>query len=137
MKWLGLDIGEKRIGVAVSDEDEKFAFPLMVLERRSLALDVQAVLDLVLTHDVRGIVVGLPLELSGESGSAVHRTQRFVTALTQRFSGELILEDERFSTTTAERVLLEADTSRKRRKEVVDKLAASVILQQYLERKTT
>ncbi|MBU1068035.1 Holliday junction resolvase RuvX [Myxococcota bacterium] len=135
MRWLGLDIGQKRIGVAVSDEAEMFAFPLTVIQRTSLGADVKAVLALIAEHGVAGVVVGEPLEMSGKVGAAVLRTRVFTDALRLQYGGELIFVDERFSTVEAERVLLSADTSRARRKQVVDKVAASVILQQHLERK--
>lgn len=135
MRWLGLDIGQKRIGVALSDEAEMFAFPLTVIQRTTLAADVAAVLALIAEHGVTGVAVGEPLELSGRAGAAVRRTRTFTDALAGRFGGELIFVDERFSTAEAERVLLSADASRARRRQVVDKLAAAVILQQHLERK--
>jgi putative Holliday junction resolvase len=135
MRWLGLDVGQKRIGVAISDEAEMFAFPLTVIQRTSLAADVKAVLALIAEHGVGGVVCGEPLEMSGKVGAAVLRTRVFTDALRQQYGGELIFVDERFSTVEAQRVLLSADTSRARRKQVVDKVAASVILQQHLERK--
>ncbi len=112
-----------------------FAFPLTVVHRTSLAADVAAVLRLMAEHGATGLVVGEPLEMSGKVGAAVLRTRTFTDALRKKFSGELIFVDERFSTVEAERVLLSADTSRARRRQVVDKVAAAVILQQYLERK--
>ncbi len=112
-----------------------FAFPLTVIQRTSLAADVKAVLALIAEHGVGGVVCGEPLEMSGKVGAAVLRTRVFTDALRQQYGGELIFVDERFSTVEAERVLLSADTSRARRKQVVDKVAASVILQQHLERK--
>jgi putative Holliday junction resolvase len=121
----------------VSDEAEMFAFPLTVISRTSLAADVKAVLALIAEHGVGGVVVGDPLEMSGKAGAAVLRTRVFTDALRLQYAGEMVFVDERFSTVEAQRVLLSADTSRARRKQVVDKVAASVILQQHLERKKT
>ena len=135
MRWMSLDIGQKRIGVAISDESETFAFPLTVIERTRVVEDVKAVLALVVEHDVAGLVVGEPLELSGAAGAAVLRTRAFTDALTAVYDGEVVFVDERFSTAEAERMLVSADASRARRRQVVDKVAAAVILQQYLERK--
>lgn len=112
-----------------------FAFPLTVIARTSLAADVAAVLRLMTEHGAEGVVVGEPLELSGKVGAAVLRTRVFTDALRKSYAGELIFVDERFSTVEAERILLSADTSRARRRQVVDKMAAALILQQHLERK--
>lgn len=134
MRWMGLDIGEKRIGVAISDEDARIAFPVCVLQYHSLPDVVVQVAQLATQRQVGGIVVGEPLDLSGHAGTAVRRVQRFVDALRHHWSGPVQFIDERFSTAEAHRILLDADTSRARRRQVVDKMAATLILQHFLER---
>ena len=137
MRWMGLDIGEKRIGVAVSDEDARFAFPLCVLNRSLLDDDVLHVVQLAAKQQAGGIVVGEPLDLSGRAGPAVRRVRTFADALRRHWSGPLEFVDERFSTAEAQRVLLAADASRARRRQVVDKMAAALILQHFLEREAS
>jgi putative Holliday junction resolvase len=126
-----LDVGSKTIGVAVSDELGLAAHPVVTLERRGTAGDVDQVGVLVEEYAAEALVVGLPLELSGDVGPRARRVRVLVEALRERFT---VHEwDERFSTVAAERVLLEADLSRRRRKQVIDKQAAAYILQGWLD----
>ena len=134
MRSLGLDVGTKTIGVALSDGLGLAAHPLEVLPRRGTAKDVAAVAALVAEHEVADVVVGLPLELSGKVGHRARRVQVLIDALREGLEGIEVHEwDERFSTVAVERVLIDADLSRKRRKEVVDKQAAAFILQGWLD----
>lgn len=132
---LGLDVGSKTIGVAITDELRIAAHPLETLERAGAAADCEAIAALVAEHQVSDIVVGLPLELSGKRGRRADRVGRLVEALALRLGDAVALHewDERFSTVAAERVLLDADLSRRRRKQVIDKQAAAYILQGWLE----
>ena len=132
---MGLDMGVKKIGVAISDELGLAAHPVVVLIRRGTTADVQAVLDLIREREVREVVVGLPLELSGAVGRRARRVRLFSSALRERLPPDIGLHewDERFSTAAVERVLLDADMSRQRRKDVVDKQAAAYILQGWLD----
>ncbi|HVV81624.1 MAG TPA: Holliday junction resolvase RuvX [Kofleriaceae bacterium] len=134
MRALGLDVGMKTIGVAISDELGLAAHPLSVIARAGTAPDVAAVAAICREREVGALVVGMPYELSGAVGPRARRVQVFVDALRAALPGlECHLEDERFTTAAAERVLLAADVSRARRKQVIDKQAAAVILQGWLD----
>ena len=135
MRILGLDIGERRIGVALSDSLGLTAQGLTVLHRRTLTADMDAVGALVARHEVSCVVVGLPLTLRGEIGPRAKAVKGFVAALGRMVRVPIDVVDERFTTAQGERVLLEANVSRRRRKQVIDQLAAQLILQQYLDRK--
>lgn len=139
MRSLGLDVGTKTIGVAMSDALGLAAHPLVVLSRAGTVLDVAAVEELVDEHEVQAIVVGLPLELSGKVGQRARRVKVLIDALCERFDGRLGVHewDERFSTSAVERVLIDADMSRAKRKKVIDKQAAAYILQGWLDANRT
>jgi putative Holliday junction resolvase len=137
MRALGLDVGQKTIGVAISDELGLAAHPLEVIARQGTGADVMTVMALARQHDASAIVVGIPYELSGREGHRARRVRVFHDALRAALpaSIELHEQDERFSTAEATRVLLQADLSRARRKQVIDKQAAAVILQGWLDRR--
>lgn len=137
MRALGLDVGSKTIGVAISDELGLAAHPESVIARAGTARDVAAVVALCEARGAAAVVVGIPYELSGREGPRARRVRVFLDALRAALPPAVAIheEDERFSTVTAERVLIEADLSRRRRKEVIDKQAASVILQGWLDRR--
>jgi len=130
---LGIDYGDKRVGFAISDELEMVATPLGVHTRAKAGDDVAAVLELCREWNVARIVVGEPLNMDGSSGAAVDKVHEFVGRLEECSPVEILLWDERMSTMSAERVLIEGNISRRRRKGVVDKLAAQIILQNYLD----
>lgn len=132
MRVLGLDVGSKTIGVAVSDELGLCAHPQKTLDRRGTKADVLTVQALCKAHGTREVVVGLPYDCEGKEGHRASRVRVLgdaiaATGLTVHY------QDESYSTVTAERVLLEADLSRARRKQVIDKMAAAVILQAWLD----
>lgn len=133
MRVLGLDVGDRRIGVAVSDPLGITAQRLTVIERRGLTHDLQAVARLVQQHQAESLVVGLPLMMSGEAGEQAKKVTGFVEALRGIVSCPVHALDERLTTVQGERALLETDTRRKRRKELIDQLAAQLILQAYLD----
>ncbi len=135
MRALGLDVGARRIGVAVGDVEHGIAMPHTVLERAGIAADAAAILALARTLEARTIVVGLPLELDGRTGHRARRVERLTRALEADAGPDLAVEswDERFSTHAADRTLRAADVSRARRKQVVDALAAQHILQGWLD----
>ena len=136
MRHLGIDYGSKRIGVAVSDTDGRIAFPLTTLIAGSdRAKTLRELRELVEREAVSRVVVGLPLSLDGSRGPAAQRAERFAAALGRHLAVPVEAFDERFSTQQAERVLIDADVSRQRRKEVVDRVAATMILQGYLDRR--
>jgi putative Holliday junction resolvase len=129
---LGLDVGSRTIGVAVTDELGVCAHGVKTMERRGTIKDVAALTELARQLGVQRMVVGMPYDLDGKEGPRAKRVRVLVAAL-QAAGHDVALWDERYSTVEAERVLLEADLSRKRRKEVIDKLAAQVILQGWLD----
>ncbi len=130
---LGIDYGEKRIGVAVSDELKMIAMPLLVHTRIKPGDDVVAIMDLCREREVETILVGQPLNMDGSSGAAVDKVDEFVARLKEQTDLPIELWDERMSSLSAERVLIEGNMSRRKRKGVVDKLAAQIILQSYLD----
>jgi len=133
MRILGIDYGTKRLGLALSDEDEILASPLPVRMRTSLAEDLKFVSDLVVEKTVGAIVLGLPLNMNGSSGGMARAVQGFADELRRTCNVPVVLFDERLTTSEAERVLVQADISRKKRKNLRDGLAAVLILQGYLD----
>lgn len=130
----GLDLGDKTIGVAMSDLRRQVATPIEVIRREKFTLDAARLLALLEARGAAGIVLGLPLNMDGSSGPRVQATQAFARNLEKLTPLPIGFWDERLSTVAAERALLEADTSRKRRKEVIDQVAAGYILQGALDR---
>ncbi len=135
MRAMGLDIGEKTVGVALSDELGLAGHPLTTLRRRSSRHDAVDIVSLIETHGVTDVVVGWPLDLGGREGPATRRVSALVDALSPLLPPGTHLHkwDERFSTQAVERVLIEADLSRARRKKVIDRQAAAFILQGWLD----
>jgi putative Holliday junction resolvase len=129
---LGLDLGQSRIGVAISDPARRVAVALGTI-RTGAPEDVKAIAALVKEHVVTKIVVGHPLSLSGESGEAADHAERFAEALRGFLGVAVVLHDERLSTVEAERGLTGAGVDRRRRRDVIDQAAAVVILQSYLD----
>lgn len=133
-KLMGLDLGTKTIGVAISDGMRYSATPLETVKRSKFTADAERLAALVAQHQIVGIVLGLPLNMDGSEGPRAQSTRAFARNLATKLDLPLAFWDERLSTSAVERTLLEADASRARRAEVVDKLAASYILQGALER---
>ncbi|HEX2089335.1 MAG TPA: Holliday junction resolvase RuvX [Actinomycetota bacterium] len=129
---LGLDLGQSRIGVAISDPGRRMAVALGTI-RTGAPEDVKAIAALVKEHGVSQIVVGHPLSLSGESGEAAEHAERFAEALRGFLGTSVVLHDERLSTVEAARGLSDAGVDRRRRRDVIDQAAAVVILQSYLD----
>lgn len=132
---LGLDVGDKRIGVAVSDAFGWTAQAVKVINRDSLEKDVAELQKIIETYAVEEIVVGLPKNMDGSMGERAIRTTLYSEQLNEALQLPVVLWDERLSTVAATRTLLEADLSRHKRKQVIDKLAAVIILQGYLDLK--
>ena len=130
---LALDYGTKRIGVALSDELKWTAQPLETFERRVLEWDIAHIASLVTAHEVERVVLGFPLQLDGREGPAVKAMRAFAAKLEAGISVPIVLWDERMTTKAAEDLLIAADVSRKKRKGVVDRVAAAILLQSYLE----
>lgn len=135
MTVLALDVGSKRIGTAVSDPGESFAMPLCVIDHTNMRDDIDRIIELASEYRAQEIVVGDPVRLSGERGIAAERIDRFVEALARRFAGTIHRIDERMTTAQATKTLIGADVSRSKRKTVVDKVAASLILETFLTRR--
>lgn len=136
MSILALDVGERRIGLAVSDPSQTFSLPLEVIERTAIREDVRRIVAIATERGVEVIVVGDPVRLGGERGLASEKIDRFVVELEREWKGGIERVDERLTTAQATRSLIAADVSRKKRKQVVDKLAAALILDTYLARRS-
>ncbi|MEI8296000.1 MAG: Holliday junction resolvase RuvX [Alphaproteobacteria bacterium] len=132
-RLAGLDIGDRTIGVSLSDTTWQLATPLQTVERRGTVKDVAALCQLVQAHHIVGIVAGFPLNMNGEEGPQAQKVRVFADALVAAIDLPIVLWDERWSTLAASRALLEADLSRKKRSKVIDKVAASYILQGVLD----
>ena len=132
---LALDVGSKRIGVAVADPSGTFALPVTVIERTNLRADLERIAALVREYNVGEMVVGDPVTLSGARGPAAEKIDRFVEQLKRVYTGTLRRVDERMTTAQATKSLIAADLSRAKRKNVVDKMAAALILETYLARR--
>jgi putative Holliday junction resolvase len=130
---MALDPGSKRMGVALSDELGWTAQPLETYERRSLAADVAHIQDLVRRYEVREVVMGMPLHMSGRVGAEAERAQALMDTLGQALNVPVVAWDERLTTKSAEDLLIAANVSRKKRKGTVDRVAAAILLQSYLE----
>ncbi|MBU2993086.1 Holliday junction resolvase RuvX [Octadecabacter sp. 1_MG-2023] len=130
----GLDLGTKTIGVAVSDAGHMIATPLETIKRTKFQADAAALQKIIEHRQIAGIVLGLPRNMDGSEGPRAQSTRAFARNLTKLIDLPITYWDERLSTVMAERALLEADTSRKRRAEVIDHVAAGVILQGLLDR---
>jgi putative holliday junction resolvase len=129
-----LDIGSKRIGIAVSDELGFTAQGLTTLTCTNAENDMKHILDIVAAYDIEEIVVGMPYNLNGTEGPQVKKTREIMDRIGSRTGVPVREWDERLSTLAAEKVLLEADMSRAKRRKVIDKVAAVIILQGYLDR---
>ena len=135
MRIAALDVGEVRVGVAVSDELGITAQGVGVVRRVGGRRDLEAIADVLRPYAPERLVVGLPLNMSGTEGPQAARVRAFANDVATHLGLPLEFWDERLTTVAAERTLLEADVSRRRRREVIDKVAATLILQGYLARK--
>lgn len=130
----GLDLGTKTIGVAVSDGMRSVATPLETVKRVKFGRDAEALLAILAQRDIAGVVLGLPRNMDGSEGPRCQSTRAFARNFSALWDRPIGFWDERLSTVAAEKALLEADTTRKRRAEVIDHVAASYILQGALDR---
>lgn len=131
---FGLDLGTKTIGIAVSDPSLAIASPLLTIQRTKFKADAAELLSLATKNTIAGLVIGLPKNMDGTEGPRAQATRAFVRNLAPLTTLPIVFWDERLSTQAAERTLLEADASRRRRAEVIDKMAAAYILQGLLDR---
>ena len=133
MKILGLDLGSRTIGVAISDDLLLTAQVLTSIKRTILEKDLAVILALVNEYKVQEIGVGLPFNMDGSKGESARKAEEFIEKLRETFLIKIIPWDERLSTVAAERILLEGDLSRQKRRKVIDRLSAAIILQGYLD----
>jgi putative Holliday junction resolvase len=137
MRLLGLDVGDKTIGVALSDESATLASGLHTIRRTGLKRDLRELAGLAQDREVGAVVVGLPRSLDGSEGPQARKVMAFVDALRRAVQVPVVTWDERFTTVAAENALIEGGVSRARRKGLVDKVAAVLILQNYLDYRKT
>jgi len=130
---MGLDVGDKRIGVAVSDPLLILASPLKTIERKDDASAVLEIKALLQQYDIAKLVIGLPYLLDGTVGEQARKVMEFVAGIREQFAIETVLQDERLTSVTADRMLREAGKKRDRLKKTIDAAAATVILQSYLD----
>jgi len=135
MKILALDIGTVRIGVATSDIMEIIASAHEVYRRKNLDEDVKHIVNLVKDLEAGEVVIGLPLKLDGTEGQSVQMARQFGENLSKLVDVPIVYQDERLSTVSAEKILIESGMRREKRKEKVDSIAATIILQTYLDKK--
>ena len=133
MRIIGLDIGDRTIGVAVCDPLGLTAQGITTIKRKSVVLDIEEISKICKQYDVESIVSGLPKNMNGTIGPQGEKVQRFCEVLKETLNLEIKMWDERLTTVAANRVMLEGDLSRAKRKKIVDKIAATFILQGYLD----
>ncbi|GAA0782409.1 Holliday junction resolvase RuvX [Roseibium denhamense] len=133
-RLIGLDLGTKTIGLALSDLGRGIASPMETIRRKKFTIDAEYLLGLCAKHEVGGMVLGLPLNMDGSEGPRAQATRAFSRNLAQKTDLPVTYWDERLSTAAVTRTLLEADSSRAKRADAVDKMAAAYILQGFLDR---
>jgi len=133
LRYLGIDPGRRRVGLAISDPGATFASPLEVLERRSADQVASEIASLCRHEAVEAVVVGLPLNMDGTKGPAAREAEALAAKVRQATGLPVRMWDERLSSVSAERSLIEADMSRRRRRRTIDKVAAQIILQSFLD----
>lgn len=132
---IGIDLGSKRIGIAVSDQTRTISSALKTLDVKSTKSSLNSIADIVSYYDAKKVVIGLPLNMDGTKGPAAEKALDFAQRLKARVEAEVLTFDERLTTRQGERILISADMSRKKRRRSIDKLAAQIMLQAYLDRK--
>ncbi len=135
MTYLGLDLGSKTLGLSISDKTGLIASSLEVLRYNEYSELLDKLDTIIKERKVHAIVIGNPLNLDGSISKRSEETFKFMDLLKERFSLDIYLQDERLSTVEAERMLIDNNTSRKNRKKVIDKIAATIILQTFLDRR--
>ena len=130
---IGLDLGKKRIGVAVSDINQKVASPYLVIENKKFTEITNIIENIILERNICAIIIGDPINMDGSIGPKSQSSKAFMSNLSKKINIPILLWDERLSTIYAEKSLLELDLSRKKRTKIIDKIAASLILQGFLD----
>lgn len=132
-KLLGLDVGSKTIGVAISDATRTVASPLETINRKKFSIDIKLLEEVIKQNSIAGLVVGLPINMQGEDTPQTQSVRQFARNILKEFDIPILFWDERFSSSAVEKTLIEADMSRAKRAKVIDKMAASYILQGFLD----
>lgn len=132
-RFMGLDVGDKTIGVAISDPFFITAQGHSTIIRTGIKKDIQKLKDIIEENEITKIIVGLPKNMNNSIGPQGEKVLNFVNRLKKELDNEIILQDERLTTISAERILIEGNVSRKNRKKVIDKVASTYILQSYLD----
>ena len=135
MRKLGIDYGDARLGFALSDPMGIIASPLEVYNRKGLAADLKYIADLIKAKEVDAVIIGLPVNMDGTKGVRAEKSLEFGDKLKEFCGVNIDYMDERLSTVSAEKALIEGNMRREKRKEVIDKIAAQIILQNYLDRR--
>lgn len=130
---IGLDVGDKTIGVAVSDFRIKIASPLLTIQRKNFNYDCKTLIENISKYNVGLIVFGWPIYMNGTESAQCEKILNFIEVFSEKIDIDFIKWDERFSTSVVDRIMIEADMSRKKRKQVVDKSAAAYILQGFID----
>ncbi|MCF6197334.1 MAG: Holliday junction resolvase RuvX [Emcibacter sp.] len=133
-RLLGLDLGSKTIGIALSDVMRQIATPMETIKRTKFTQDAVRLITIIEEQNVGGLILGFPLNMDGSEGPRCQSTRQFARNISEKIDLPIALWDERLSTVAVTRTLIEADASRKRRKQVVDKMAAGYILQGALDK---
>lgn len=133
-RYLGLDLGTKTIGVSISDPLLTFANGLVTIKRTSIDEDMEKLEEIIKEYNINKIIIGLPLNMDGSKGPSAQRVLSFVDLFKKRIDIDIEYEDERLTTVSAEKVLIENKVRREKRKDHIDKIAASLILQSYLDK---
>lgn len=131
---LGIDVGDKRIGIAVTDPLQITAQGVMTYRRKTRDDDLEAFREIIEKYELKKIVAGLPLNMDGTESAQTRKTQNFCQFIKKRLNVEIIYIDERLTSSWSEKILIEGNVSRKKRKEFIDTLAAQMILQSYMDR---
>jgi putative Holliday junction resolvase len=131
---LGIDVGDKRIGIAVTDPLQITAQGVMTLKRKTRDDDLEAFRELIAKYEIKKVVAGLPLNMDGSESAQTRKTVNFCQFIKKRLAIEIIYIDERLTSSWSEKVLIEGNVSRENRKDYIDMLAAQIILQSYMDR---
>jgi putative holliday junction resolvase len=132
-RLLALDVGTKTVGTAISDSGCRIASPLKTIQRKGKLLEISDIKKIVDEYSVKSLIVGYPIHMNGDEGERCEYVHAYATTVTEQLNLSVLLWDERMSTMSAERMLLEGDMSRAKRKDLIDAVAASIILQSFLD----
>ena len=132
---MGVDYGDKRIGIALTDLMQIIASPLEVYQTKTLKEDIDYICKIIKDNDVEKVVFGLPLNMDGSEGDRAKITKKFASLVAQQTNAEIVFQDERLSSIEADEILIKCNVKREKRKKLIDKLSACIILESYLNKK--